>query len=77
MAGCRSLTTDEVVTEPPESSEANLFELEGEGVQIIYGILRRRREFLDYRDEQCDPPPSSGTLAAGRPPAVHQFLQVI
>ena len=48
------LTTDEVVTEPPESSEANLFELEGEGVQIIYGILRRRREFLDYRDEQRD-----------------------
>ena len=48
------LTSDEVVTEPPESSEANLFELEGEGVQIIYGILRRRREFLDYRDEQCD-----------------------
>jgi hypothetical protein len=48
------LTTDEVVTEPPGSSEANLFELEGEGVQIIYGILRRRREFLDYRDEQHD-----------------------
>ena len=47
------LTTDEVVTEPPESSEANLFGFEGEGVQIIYGILRRRREFLDYRDEQC------------------------
>jgi hypothetical protein len=46
------LTTDEVVTEPSESSEANLFELEGEGVQIIYGILRR--EFLDYRDEQRD-----------------------
>ncbi len=48
------LTTDEVVTEPPESSEANLFEFEGEGVQMIYGILRRRREFLDYRDEQRD-----------------------
>ena len=48
------LTTDEVVTEPPESPEANLFELEGEGVQIIYGILRRRREFLDYSDEQHD-----------------------
>jgi len=48
------LATDEVVTEPLGSSEANLFELEGEGVQIIYGILRRRREFLDYRDEQRD-----------------------
>jgi hypothetical protein len=48
------LTADEVVTEPPEFPEANLFELEGEDVQITYGILRRRREFLDYRDEQRD-----------------------
>lgn len=32
--------------------EANLFKLEGKGVWITYGILRARREFLDYRDEQ-------------------------
>jgi hypothetical protein len=46
------LATDEDVTEQLEFPEANLFELEGEGVQITYGILRQRREFLDYRDEQ-------------------------
>ncbi len=46
------LATDEVVTEPPKFPEASLFELEGEGVQIAYGILRQRREFLDYQDEQ-------------------------
>ena len=32
--------------------EPNLFKLEGKGVWITYGILRGRREFLDYRDEQ-------------------------
>ena len=32
--------------------EPNLFKLEGKGVWITYGILRLRREFLDYRDEQ-------------------------
>jgi hypothetical protein len=46
------LATDEEVTELLEFPETNLFELEGEGVQITYGILRQRREFLDYRDEQ-------------------------
>ena len=30
--------------------EANLFKLEGKGVWITYGILRGRREFLDYRE---------------------------
>jgi hypothetical protein len=48
------LATDEVVTESLRFPEANLFELEGEGLQITYGILRQRREFLDYRDEQRD-----------------------
>jgi hypothetical protein len=37
----------------PVISEANLFELRGEGgIQITYGILRARGEFLDYRDQR-------------------------
>jgi hypothetical protein len=35
-----------------EGPEPNLFKLEGKGVVITYGILRLRREFLDYRDDQ-------------------------
>jgi hypothetical protein len=30
----------------------NLFKLEGKDVAITYGILKLRREFFDYRDEQ-------------------------
>lgn len=45
---------DGVVTEPPGSPEPNLFRLEGKDVEITYGVLRARREFLDYRDGQRD-----------------------
>lgn len=45
---------DGIVTEPPGSPEPNLFRLEGEDVEITYGVLRARREFLDYRDGQRD-----------------------
>lgn len=45
---------DGVVTDPPGSPEPNLFQLKGKDVEITYGILRSRREFLDYRDEQRD-----------------------
>lgn len=45
---------DGVVTEPPGSPAPNLFQLEGKDVEITYGALRARREFLDYRDGQRD-----------------------
>lgn len=45
---------DGVVTKPSGSAEPNLFQLEGEGVEITYGVLRARREFLDYQDGQRD-----------------------
>jgi len=35
---------------PDGFPEPNLFELEGRDVEITYGILRRRGEFLDYKD---------------------------
>jgi hypothetical protein len=37
---------------PDGFPEPNLFELEGKNVEITYGILRARGEFLDYRDRQ-------------------------
>jgi hypothetical protein len=43
---------DGAVTDPPGFPEPNLFQLEGKGVEITYGVLRARREFLDYRDGQ-------------------------
>jgi len=36
------------------SPEPNLFELRGKNVEITYGILRARGEFLDYRDKRRD-----------------------
>ena len=50
---------DVAAGQPPEPTrsgivEPNLFELEGEGVRISYGVLRARREFLDYRDGERD-----------------------
>lgn len=45
-------TLDDVATEARALPEPNFFRLEGEDVQITYGILRARREFLDYKDKQ-------------------------
>lgn len=42
------------LAEAQGSPEPNLFQLEGEDVQISYGVLRARREFLDYKDMQRD-----------------------
>jgi hypothetical protein len=41
-------------TEEPGFAEPNLFQLEGKAVKIIYGILRRRGEFLEYHDRRRD-----------------------
>jgi hypothetical protein len=47
---------EQLTSGPPEQKTEigfhNLFKLEGKGVWITYGILRARREFVDYRDEQ-------------------------
>lgn len=39
---------------PDGFPEPNLFELRGRNVEITYGILRRRGEFLDYHDNRRD-----------------------
>jgi hypothetical protein len=39
---------------PDGFPEPNLFELTGGNVEITYGILRARGEFLDYRDRRRD-----------------------
>jgi hypothetical protein len=44
----------DVTAEARGFPEPNLFPLEGEHVQITYGVLRARREFLDYKDKQRD-----------------------
>jgi hypothetical protein len=50
------MNKEQLTSEGPEQRTEigfhNLFKLEGKGVEITYGILRLRNEFLDYRDEK-------------------------
>ena len=51
-------THSEKIDIPGEETEGfpepNLFELEGKNVEITYGVLRARGEFLEYRDRHHD-----------------------
>jgi hypothetical protein len=50
------MNKEQLTSEGPEQRTGigfhNLFKLEGKGVEITYGILKLRHEFLDYRDEK-------------------------
>jgi hypothetical protein len=52
IGATRSEKIDVPGEEPDGFPEPNLFELKGKNVEITYGILRARGEFLDYRDRQ-------------------------
>lgn len=54
IGGTRSEKMDVPGEEPPGFPEPNLFELRGRNVEITYGILRGRGEFLDYHDRRHD-----------------------
>lgn len=38
--------------EPPASPQPNFFDLGGDGVEVAYGVIRARGEFLDYSDAE-------------------------
>jgi hypothetical protein len=54
IGATRSERIDVPGVEPPGFPEPNLFELRGRNVEITYGILRGRGEFLDYHDRRRD-----------------------